>query len=203
MSLLNTAIGATPPQSLVISAASDFLDISPLLMSPSPISSTFSKPLNASIPIIQCFTNPETHPVLRRIVVNDYYETLQKIMIEDGAMTPRQWDNPPRRSVQAMANQVIIAMNSPRPRSLQVFQPILIARAAASIADKCLREKTGYFGGQTFLGSGGAYFRRPLVNDRDSRGSLLTNWGLCLTVTSAGAKRSCLSGKRWLFGRKS
>lgn len=87
-------------------------------------------------------------------------------MLEDDAMTPLQWDIPPRGSVQWIYEQVIIAMGSPRPRSLQVFQPILIARAAAFIADKCLREQTGYLGGQTFLGSGGEFrvaLASPLV----------------------------------------
>lgn len=158
ISLLSKIIIATPSGSLVISSASDLFNISPLLVPPSPDRSTMSTLLNVSTPIIQCFTNPaETLPVVRRIVIDDYCEVLQKIMIEDDAMTPRQWDIPPRGSVHWMDNQVIIAMSSPRPRSLQIFQPILIARAAALIADKCLREQTGYLGGQAFLGSGGEF----------------------------------------------
>lgn len=107
---------------------------------------------------VKCFATPTPGAALRlrRIAVSDYFQAVQKIMVQDDAMISRLWNLGPDATVQYVEKGVRIGMNVPWPPSPRRLQPIYIAHAAAVIAEKCLREETGYLGG---------HVKSPLGND--------------------------------------
>lgn len=112
-----------------------------------------SSSLNALNLLIQCFTNPATPapPTLRQIPIIKYFWALQKVLLQELAMIPRQWDLRPSGIIKWEKDDVTIGMNAPWPPSSETLQPVWVARAAALVADQCLRRKTDFLGGQTWI----------------------------------------------------
>ena len=133
-------------------------------------------PLYASKPDVQCWpTNVPGHPVsLRPVVVSDYFQAVHKRMVQDDAMIPRLWDLGRDGIIQYVENEARVALKVPWPPSQQAFQPIIIAHMAALIADKCLREETGYFGGRVYLYPGKSDFRVVVASPTDPSASKST-----------------------------
>lgn len=127
--------------------------------SSSQLQMNLSSPFNASNLVVQCFHNPAppASPYLRPIVIDDYFEILQKIMVQDDAMLQRRWNLGPSGTGQWKVNQAVLGLCAPWPPSTDIFQTVLVAHAAALIADRCLREDEGYLGGQTWLGLRGTF----------------------------------------------
>ena len=109
--------------------------------------------LNASYHLgeIKCFTSTS---LSKRVVLDDYYRTVDQILLREDAMIPRQWVLGPSRarSVIWEKNGCSVILTAEKSiRTQQPFPIILVAHVAASIAKKCITEVFSYRGGQAIL----------------------------------------------------
>lgn len=122
----------------------------PNLSSPGSSSTLWSKSntsafINApNIGDIRCFADPlppapSRHP---SIVVNDYLNALEEIVVENDALSVVSWTFMPNERKTWTSNQCRIAVWAPSyvQRTVSgVFQPVVVAHLAAKIAQECFK----------------------------------------------------------------
>lgn len=92
----------------------------------------------------------------RPILMDDYYQAVQQILIRDDALLPQHFRLGPEGSVRQdyywQGGQAAIALFSGQPLRTDAFPIIVVAHVAALIADKCVTEAEGYLGGYARVG---------------------------------------------------
>lgn len=102
--------------------------------------------LNSSNSPIRCYAPPLPPDM---VVINDYYRAVDKILVREDAMIPREWYPGPMPSqrVTWTTGTCRIELWAEKYTRTPPFPVIYIAHAAAVIARECLTEAHGYRGG--------------------------------------------------------
>ena len=92
----------------------------------------------------------------RPILLTDYYQAVQQILIRDDALLPQHFRLGPegseRQDYHWQGGQAAIAFFSGQPLRTDALPIILVAHVAALIADTCVTEARGYLGGYARIG---------------------------------------------------
>lgn len=163
--LTNMAFAAAPAQSGITSANdlswADYILNGPNLPSLNPSTtvssdSNFSSSINLSnLGPIRCFQNPlaPAPPTYLPIKVDDYLEALEKIVVEDDALSILSWTFRPNERKTWSSNRCQIAVGAPffAARTVSAaFQPVVIAHLGAKFAQVCFQPGRGLGGYVTF-----------------------------------------------------
>ena len=109
--------------------------------------------LNTSGFAITCLPKTRTY---RPILMTDYYQAVQQILIRDDALLPQHFRLGPEGSVRQdyywQGGQAAIAFFSSQPLRTDAFPIIAVAHVAALIAHKCITEAEGELGGYARVG---------------------------------------------------
>ena len=109
--------------------------------------------LNSSALKITCLATSRAY---RPILMADYYEAVQQILIRDDALLPQHFRLGPegseRQDYHWQGGQAAIAFFSGQPLRTDAFPIVLVAHVAALIADTCITEARGYLGGYARIG---------------------------------------------------
>lgn len=104
---------------------------------------------------ISCQENPHA----ASIPISDYFFALQEILTLPDAMTPVPWrSSDPSRGKIWSSGRASINLQATQAGSSDIFQPVLIARTAALIGQKCMTAQHQYRGGLTLLGDRAQFF---------------------------------------------
>ncbi len=105
---------------------------------------------------IACFKQPRPM-IYGRVMTNEYYQAVDKILALDNAMTFKQWNLGSGRTTGWSAGKCVVGVRVPWPPVAEKFPPVMIAHAAAMIAKTCVNAANGYLGGWTQFGAGGQF----------------------------------------------
>ncbi|KAM0805894.1 hypothetical protein BDR22DRAFT_816765 [Usnea florida] len=126
--------------------------------------------LNASEMKITCLATTRAY---RPILINDYYQAVQQILIRDDALLPQHFRLGPegseRQDYHWQGGQAIIAFFSSQALRTDAFPIILVAHVAALIADTCVTTARGYLGGYARIGPNRGSVGVGNVNIPDAR----------------------------------
>jgi len=153
-SFTNVALAATPAQPGTISAHdlswADYILDGPNISYPIP-STTLDYNSNSSILIslsnlgpVRCFRNPLPPAPTRfpPVIFNDYWEALEKIVVEIDALSILSWTFKPNDRKTWTSNGCLITVGA-TPSTARtvsaVFQPVVVAHLAAKVAQECFR----------------------------------------------------------------
>ena len=97
-----------------------------------------------------------TSRAYRPVLMTDYYQAVQQILIRDDALLPQHFRLGPegsrRQDYYWRGGQTAIAFFNGQPLRTDAFPIILVAHIAALIADACVTEAQGYLGGYARIG---------------------------------------------------
>ena len=126
--------------------------------------------LNASGLAVTCLAKTRAY---RPILVTDYYQAVQQILIRDDALLPQHFRLGPEGSVRQdyywQGGQAAIAFFSSQPLRTDAFPIIVVAHVAALIADNCVTEAQGHLGGYARIGPNRGTVGVGNVNIPDAR----------------------------------
>ena len=109
----------------------------------------------------------------RPILISDYYQAVQQILIRDDALLPQHFRLGPEGSVRQdyywQGGQAAIAFFNRQPLRTDAFPIIAVAHVAALIADNCVTEAQGYLGGYARVGPNRGTVGVGNVNIPDAR----------------------------------
>ena len=120
------------------------------------VDSNITTALDAYYLRIYCFKQ-KSPMTLGRVVMMDYYQTIDKVLTIPDAMAYRPWNLGTGRVTGWTSNKVVVGVRVPYPPAPEKFPPVMVAHAAALISKTCVNAQNGYLGGWTTFGTGNQF----------------------------------------------